>query len=219
MKRTAIFLSLALLLLVGAGCVKSSDSNNMDFTYPDAPKAAPAPVTPPPAATSDSSAQTTPAMQTWTFPGKLPDAQIQNKQIRIHTEKGDIVFELFPDTAPLTVSNFVYLTTGKYYDGLTFHRREEGFVIQGGDPGGNGTGGPGYKFADELNDKYTYDRGIVAMANAGPNTNGSQFFIMLGNTPLPKAYSIFGKVTSGMDVVDKIKVGDKMTTVTVEDKK
>ena len=219
MKRTAIFLSLALLLLVGAGCVKSSDSNNMDFTYPDAPKAAPAPVTPPPAATSDSSAQTTPAMLTWTFPGKLPDAQIQNKQIRIHTEKGDIVFELFPDTAPLTVSNFVYLTTGKYYDGLTFHRREEGFVIQGGDPSGNGTGGPGYKFADELNDKYTYDRGIVAMANAGPNTNGSQFFIMLGNTPLPKAYSIFGKVTSGMDVVDKIKVGDKMTTVTVEDKK
>ncbi len=223
MKRTSLLLSLTFLLLVGAGCVKSNDAG-VDYTYPDAVKTAPAAATPAAttpsaAAPSDSAAQTNPSMKTWTFPGKLPDAEIQKKQIHIHTTKGDIIFELFPDTAPLAVSNFVYLTTGKYYDGLTFHRREEGFVIQGGDPSGNGTGGPGYKFADELTDKYTYDRGIVAMANAGPATNGSQFFIMLGNTPLPKAYTIFGKVTSGMDVVDKIKVGDVMTTVTVEDKK
>jgi peptidyl-prolyl cis-trans isomerase B (cyclophilin B) len=148
----------------------------------------------------------------------LPAEQIENKQIRLHTEKGDIVFELFADTAPKTVSNYVYLTTEKYYDGLTFHRREPGFVIQGGDPRGTGTGGPGYKFEDELKDDYTYQRGIVAMANSGPNTNGSQFFIMLKDTPLPHLYSIFGRVTEGLDVVDKIAVGDKMLTVTVEDK-
>lgn len=154
---------------------------------------------------------------TYVFPGVLPAEEIQNKHVRIQTEKGDIVFELFPDTAPNTVSNFVYLTKLDYYDGLTFHRREEGFVIQGGDPRGNGTGGPGYKFADELSDNFSYDRGVVAMANSGPNTNGSQFFIMLGNTPLPKKYSIFGRVVEGMDVVDKIAVGDKMLQVTVED--
>lgn len=223
MKRTSLLLSLVFLLLVGAGCVKSSGSDT-SFTYPDTtntqtPAAAAPAQTPPPA--SASAAETPKPMNTtaWKFPGKLADKEIKNKQIHIHTDKGDIVFELYPETAPLTVSNFVYLTEGKYYDGLTFHRREEGFVIQGGDPSGNGTGGPGYKFADELQDKYTYLRGIVAMANAGPDTNGSQFFIMLGNTPLPKAYSIFGHVTSGMDVVDNIKVGDVMKTVTVEDKK
>lgn len=220
MKRLSLFLSLALLLLVGSGCVKSQDaSSDVTFNYPDQqPAEQTAPV-----ASSDTTAQTsvpeTTKPMTWTFPGKLPDNQIAKKQIRLSTEKGDIVFELFADTAPLTVSNFVYLTEGGYYNGLTFHRREEGFVIQGGDPSGNGTGGPGYKFADELADKYTYQRGIVAMANAGPATNGSQFFIMLADAPLPKAYSIFGRVTSGLDVVDKIKVGDKMTSVTVEDKK
>ncbi len=223
MKRTSLLLSLVFLLLVGAGCVKSNGSD-VSFTYPDTAN------TQTPAAETPETAQTpptTPAAEVpkpmnttaWKFPGKLAEKEIKNKQIRLQTTKGDIVFELYPETAPLTVSNFVYLTEGKYYDGLTFHRREEGFVIQGGDPSGNGTGGPGYKFGDELQDKYSYTRGIVAMANAGPDTNGSQFFIMLGNTPLPKAYSIFGHVTSGMDVVDNIKVGDVMKTVTVEDKK
>lgn len=155
-------------------------------------------------------------MSSWEFPGVLSSEQITDKQIRISTEKGAIVFELFADTAPATVSNFVYLTQAGYYNAVTFHRREEGFVIQGGDPNGNGTGGPGYEFPDELDDDYTYERGIVAMANRGPNTNGSQFFIMLGDTPLPKAYTIFGRVTEGMEVVDEIAVGDVMTTVTVE---
>lgn len=225
MKRLSLFLSLALLLLVGSGCVKSKDaSSDVTFTYPDqkpAEQTAPAPAQEPasvPDATTSAPAPATKPM-TWTFPGKLSEKEIAKKQIRLTTEKGDIVFELFADTAPLTVSNFVYLTQGGYYNGLTFHRREEGFVIQGGDPSGNGTGGPGYKFADELADKYTYQRGIVAMANAGPATNGSQFFIMLADVPLPKSYSIFGRVTSGLDVVDKIKVGDKMTSVKVEDKK
>ncbi|MFH1404676.1 MAG: peptidylprolyl isomerase [Patescibacteria group bacterium] len=152
-----------------------------------------------------------------TAPQILPDEEIQGKQIRLETEKGTIVFELYADTAPLTVSNFVSLTKAGYYDGLTFHRRVEGFVIQGGDPSGNGTGGPGYKFKDELTDNYQYDHGIVAMANSGPDTNGSQFFIMLADYPLPKAYSIFGKVVEGLDVVKVIAIGDKMTTVTVED--
>lgn len=137
--------------------------------------------------------------------------------VRIKTEKGDIVIELYGKTAPKTVENFVTLAKKGFYDGLIFHRREEGFVIQGGDPNGNGTGGPGYKFEDELNDQYTYEKGIVAMANSGPNTNGSQFFIMLDDVvQLPKLYSIFGRVVEGMEVVDAIAIGDKMTTVTVE---
>src|SRR3990167_7788136 len=147
----------------------------------------------------------------------LPADQIQGKQIRLITQKGEIVFDLFADTAPLTVSNFVNLANAGFYDGLTFHRRVDGFVIQGGDPNGNGMGVPGYKFQDELTDNYKYERGIVAMANSGPNTNGSQFFIMLADNPLPKSYSIFGKVTQGIEVVDKIAIGDKMTKVTVED--
>ncbi|MBI4437598.1 peptidylprolyl isomerase [Candidatus Uhrbacteria bacterium] len=187
-------------MLLGAGCSQpAQEASEITFTYPD------------------TVAEETPEVL-WTFPGTLPDEQIAGKQIRITTEKGDIVFELFEDTAPMTVSNFVYLTTGGYYDGLAFHRREEGFVIQGGDPNGDGTGGPGYDFADELDDAYAYERGIVAMANRGPDTNGSQFFIMLDDTPLPKAYTIFGRVTEGLDVVDEIVVGDVMGRVTVEDR-
>lgn len=142
--------------------------------------------------------------QTWTFPGALPAEQIQNKQIRLTTSKGDIVFKLYDDTAPKTVSNFVYLASGGYYDGLIFHRVIEDFMIQGGDPTGTGSGGPGYKFEDELTDNRTYTRGTVAMANAGKNTNGSQFFIMHKDVPLPHSYSIFGEVVEGMDVVDMI---------------
>ena len=153
-------------------------------------------------------------------PGILSDRKIQNKQVSIQTPRGEIVFELFPDTAPLAVSNFVSLAEMGFYDDVIFHRREEGFVIQGGDPLGTGRGGPGYTFEDELDDSYTYERGIVAMANRGPNTNGSQFFIMLADaTQLPKAYTIFGRVTKGMDVVDAIQIGDAMTKVTIEDKK
>jgi len=192
-------ISLCALLLVGAGCAPTiQEESSLTFSYPD-------------------SVQDETTTQTWTFPGTLPEEQIANKQIRITTEKGDIVFELYADTAPMTVSNFVYLTEGGYYNGLTFHRREEGFVIQGGDPSGNGTGGPGYDFGDELEDDYSYERGIVAMANRGPSTNGSQFFVMLGDVPLPKSYSIFGRVIEGMDVVDAIVVGDVMTTVVVEE--
>ncbi len=153
--------------------------------------------------------------QTYAFPGVLPDDKIADKKVTIATDKGEIVFELLDKEAPKTVSNFVYLTGKNYYNCLTFHRYEPGFVIQGGDPAGNGTGGPGYEFEDEKVTQ-SYKTGIVAMANRGPNTNGSQFFIMLADKPLPPSYTIFGKVTSGMDTVQKIRAGDVMKEVKVE---
>lgn len=122
----------------------------------------------------------------------------------LDTTAGEIKIELFADKTPLTVSNFVYLAKKGFYNNTIFHRVISGFMIQGGDPDGNGTGGPGYKFADE---PFTgdYTRGTVAMANAGPNTNGSQFFIMhQNNFQMPKDYVIFGKVVDGIDIVDKI---------------
>lgn len=147
-------------------------------------------------------------------PLELSADQISGKKIKIVTPKGEIVFELFADS-PKASSNFIFLTQEKFYDGLTFHRRQEGFVIQGGDPNGNGTGGPGYRFEDEPVN-LEYKMGVVAMANSGPNTNGSQFFIMLADAPtLPKSYTIFGQVISGIEVVDKIQVGDVMEEVVV----
>ncbi len=137
-------------------------------------------------------------------------------KVLLKTNKGDITLELNPAEAPITVNNFVVLARDGYYDGLKFHRVVPGFVIQGGDPTGNGTGGPGYKFQDEPV-KRRYRAGTVAMANAGPNTNGSQFFICLEDQPsLPPNYTIFGDTISGMDVVRKIQVGDVMQSVTVE---
>ena len=129
--------------------------------------------------------------------------------ITIQTNKGTIVIETYDADAPNTVNNFITLAQKGFYDNLIFHRVIQGFMIQGGDPTGTGMGGPGYKFADELNpstDSYKagYARGTVAMANSGPNTNGSQFFIMHKDTPLPHNYSIFGKVISGLDVIDAI---------------
>jgi cyclophilin family peptidyl-prolyl cis-trans isomerase len=129
--------------------------------------------------------------------------------ITIETSKGNIVFETYTNDAPKTSENFITLANKGFYNGVIFHRVISGFMIQGGDPTGTGMGGPGYKFADELNPvtesyKKGYVRGTVAMANSGPNTNGSQFFIMHKDTPLPNAYTIFGHVISGMDVVDAI---------------
>ncbi len=197
--RRVLFVPMAALLFLGAGCASTAKPPQVTFTYPDAVE------TPAPKPTS-------------TSPGILPQEQIADRQIRISTSKGDIVFELFADTAPKTVSNFVYLTSGGFYDGLKFHRREEGFVIQGGDPNGNGTGGSGYTIEEETKDNYSYDRGIVAMAKtSAPHSTGSQFFIMLDDKPLPKEYSIFGRVIDGMDVVDVIAVGDVMTKVIVEE--
>ena len=123
----------------------------------------------------------------------------------LHTSEGAIEVELYPDTAPKTVENFETLARDGFYEGVIFHRVIPDFMIQGGDPTGTGTGGPGYEFEDEFNE-HRVVRGALAMANAGPNTNGSQFFIVTAEaTPwLDRKHTVFGQVTSGMDVVDRI---------------
>jgi peptidylprolyl isomerase len=125
---------------------------------------------------------------------------------RMVTSKGTMSIALDPAGAPLTVNNFVFLARYHYYDGIVFHRIIPGFVLQGGDPTGTGTGGPGYRFTDELPQPGRYELGSLAMANAGPDTNGSQFFVISGPSGmrLPPQYSLFGKVVSGMDVVASI---------------
>jgi cyclophilin family peptidyl-prolyl cis-trans isomerase len=138
-------------------------------------------------------------------------------QAVITTGKGTITLCLDPALAPKTVNNFVFLARNLYYDGLTFHRVVPGFVIQGGCPRGDGTGGPGYKFQDEPVQE-PYVEGAVAMANSGPNTNGSQFFITNADaSSLPRQYNLFGHVEQGIDVVKAIKVGDVMQSVTVHE--
>lgn len=129
--------------------------------------------------------------------------------ITIKTSLGDIAFATYDEDAPLATNNFITLAEKGFYNGVIFHRVIKGFMIQGGDPTGTGAGGPGYTFKDELDPstpsyKNGYVTGVVAMANAGPNTNGSQFFIMLATTSLPHLYTIFGKVVSGQSVVDAI---------------
>ncbi|MGD0894711.1 MAG: peptidylprolyl isomerase [Acidimicrobiales bacterium] len=122
------------------------------------------------------------------------------------TSKGTMVFALDVANAPLTVNSFVFLARYHFFDGIAFHRIIPGFVVQGGDPTGTGTGGPGYRFADELPKPRRYEIGSLAMANAGPNTNGSQFFIISGDqgTALPPLYSLFGRAVSGLDVLAAI---------------
>jgi peptidyl-prolyl cis-trans isomerase B (cyclophilin B) len=170
--------------------------------------------------------------------------QFQGKTVQatIKTQKGDIELELYPEVAPKTVSNFVTLSKKGFYNGLIFHRVIAGFMAQGGDPSGNGTGGPGYEFEDEINPKslnvsadmisrleaagyqYNYnlksmknDVGVISMANRGPNTNGSQFFIIT-ESPQPHLdgrHTVFGRVIKGLDIVRKIAQGDVMTEVVI----
>jgi len=122
----------------------------------------------------------------------------------LHTTLGDITVEFFPGDSPQAVNSFLFLAGKGFYDGVIFHRVIPGFMIQGGDPTGTGRGGAGYKFRDELEGTGSYERGTMAMANSGPNTNGSQFFIMHKDYGLPHNYTIFGKVTDGIEVVDAI---------------
>ncbi len=140
-------------------------------------------------------------------------------EVTITTDKGDLVLDLDPELAPVTVNNFVALARQGFYDGLTFHRVVPEFVIQGGCPEGSGRGNPGYRFADEpVRGEYTL--GAVAMANAGPDTNGSQFFICIDDCrqKLAPSYNLFGYVTSGIEVARSIAVGDVMRSVTVEER-
>ena len=133
------------------------------------------------------------------------------------TDRGPIRIELYPDKAPLTVANFVNLAQRGFYDGLNFHRVINDFMVQGGCPQGTGTGGPGYKFEDEANNGVGHERGVLSMANAGPNTNGSQFFITHVATPwLNGKHTVFGKVVEGLDVVDSIRQGDKIKSLKIE---
>lgn len=133
------------------------------------------------------------------------------------TSRGPIKIELFADKAPLTVANFVNLAKRGFYDGLSFHRVIADFMIQGGCPEGSGRGGPGYRFEDETNNGVRHERGVLSMANAGPNTNGSQFFITHVATPwLDGKHTVFGKVLEGLDVVDAVAQGDTINKVVIE---
>ena len=133
------------------------------------------------------------------------------------TDRGPIRVELAADKAPLTVANFVNLAKRGFYDGLSFHRVINDFMIQGGCPKGTGTGGPGYKFEDETGNGVRHERGVISMANAGPNTNGSQFFITHIKTDwLDGKHTVFGKVVDGLGVVDQVKQGDRIKSVKIE---
>lgn len=142
----------------------------------------------------------------------------KNYKATIKTEKGDIELRLFAAEAPKTVNNFVFLAQDNFYDGLTFHRVISGFMSQGGCPNGDGRGGPGYRFEDEVgsSNPHRHERGSLSMANAGPNTNGSQFFICHAPQPhLDGRHTVFGKTTSGQDVVESLENGDKINEVVI----
>ena len=153
----------------------------------------------------------------WATPPAMQVDPKKNYLVTMETSKGVIEIQLFPQYAPKTVNNFVFLIREGFYDGVVFHRVISNFVIQGGDPTGTGTGGPGYRFEDEFKgNPLRHETGFLSMANAGPGTNGSQFFITHSPQPhLDNRHTVFGKVTKGMEVVNAIRQGDKMVTVTV----
>jgi len=204
MKR--LIFAFALLALVGAGCaptpegpviIPDSSLKNTSVTTPEQPTVS----------LADFSESPT------SFPGVLALGERQGRAVVIKTSEGDIGVKLFGEESPMAVSNFLVLANTGYYEGIKFHRVIKNFMIQTGDPKTKddslmdfwGTGGPGYKFDDELGGEHTtYPRGTVAMANSGPNTNGSQFFIMHKDFALSNNYTIFGEVVDGMEVVDKI---------------
>jgi peptidylprolyl isomerase len=144
-----------------------------------------------------------PKITSWDSAPKMQIDTEKSYKAIMKTTKGEMEIKLFAQDTPITVNNFVFLAKEKFYENTKFHRIIKGFMIQGGDPNGTGAGGPGYKFDDEPITR-DYKRGILAMANAGPNTNGSQFFIMHQDYALPKNYVIFGKVISGLDTLDEI---------------
>ena len=155
----------------------------------------------------------------WKNPPAMAIDPKKNYAATIETNRGTIEIEFFALDAPITVNNFVFLANQRFYDGVTFHRVIPDFVIQGGDPTGTGRGGPGYRFEDELPKPGQYQIGSIAMANAGPNTNGSQFFLISGpsGVGLPPAYALFGQTVKGLDVIDAMQqvptgFGDKPKT-------
>jgi peptidyl-prolyl cis-trans isomerase B (cyclophilin B) len=153
----------------------------------------------------------------WPSPPEMQIDVAKNYTVSIETNRGTIEIELYPQHAPQTVNNFVFLAGQDFYDGVRFHRVIDDFMIQTGDPTGTGRGGPGYRFADECKgNPLKHERCVISMANAGPNTNGSQFFITHVPTPhLNGKHTVFGKVTEGVDIVDAIRQGDVMVSVKV----
>jgi len=159
------------------------------------------------------------ATKQWKAPPAMQIDPKKNYRVKMETDKGVIVLELYPQYAPKTVNNFVFLSKEGYYDGVTFHRVIANFVIQGGDPTGTGRGGPGYQFEDETRgNPLRHETGVISMANAGPNTNGSQFFITHSPQPhLDGKHTVFGKVVEGQKVVNAIQQGDRMVQVEIEE--
>ena len=155
----------------------------------------------------------------WANPPAMEIDPTKNYRATLETQRGNIVIDLYPQYAPKTVNNFVFLARQGFYDGVTFHRVISNFMIQGGDPTGTGRGGPGYRFEDEFaGNPLKHETGVLSMANAGPGTNGSQFFITHSPQPhLDGKHTVFGKVTQGQDVVNAIRQGDVMNKVTIEE--
>jgi peptidyl-prolyl cis-trans isomerase B (cyclophilin B) len=158
-------------------------------------------------------------MNQWSSAPAMQIDPEKNYRVSMETNKGVIELELYPEHAPITVNNFVFLAREGFYDGVTFHRVISNFMIQGGDPTGTGRGGPGYRFGDEVKDNpLVHETGVISMANAGLNTNGSQFFITHSPQPhLNGKHTVFGKVTGNMDVVNAIRQGDAMTKVSIQE--
>ena len=157
------------------------------------------------------------AEKQWDSPPEMQIDSSKTYKLMIESSKGVIDLELYPQHAPKTVNNFVFLVREGFYDGVSFHRVIADFMIQGGDPTGSGRGGPGYKFEDEVEgNPLAHETGVISMANAGPNTNGSQFFITHSPQPhLNGKHTVFGKVVKGQEVVDAIQQGDKMVRLEV----
>lgn len=156
--------------------------------------------------------------QQWSSPPEMVIDEDQTYLVELKTSRGKIELELYPEHAPRTVNNFIFLAREGFYDGVTFHRVIDNFMIQGGDPTGTGRGGPGYRFEDELTgNPLKHETGVISMANAGPDTNGSQFFITHSPQPhLNGKHTVFGQVVEGMDVVDSIQQGDTILAVEVK---
>lgn len=234
--KNSILTYLIIIIFIGIGILLYTNKTQPPAPIPSTPteqeknEGVNEPASPTPAASPAPSAPTSPVASSANSKALTNNMHI----VTIKTSLGDIQFETYDADAPKAVNNFITLAEKRFYNGLIFHRIIPGFMIQGGDPKGDGTGGPGYTFEDELNPetesyKEGYKKGVVAMANAGPSTNGSQFFIMLENYPLPNNYTIFGKVVKGQGVVDtigKLKTEQndrpikpiKMDSVTVEEK-
>ena len=167
---------------------------------------------------SASCAGEAPKRKTYSAPPPMIIDTSKQYTATIKTEKGNVVLELFASGVPVTVNNFVFLAGEGFYDGTTFHRVIPGFMAQGGDPTGTGTGTPGYSFADEFTE-HTHVAGALSMANSGPNTNGCQFFITYApQQHLDGKHSVFGQLTEGMDVLERIEQGDTIIQITIEER-